>query len=83
MEWELIIRTSNWIAEVEKLEGIHNCGFDFVRKAAAWETELQPKMEEGGIKVMQTKRKHFSEGETGRQKILHSQKSQTEQNRKV
>lgn len=23
----MIIRTSNWIAEVEKLEGIRNCGF--------------------------------------------------------
>ena len=28
MEIGVIIRTSNWIAEEEKLAGIHNCGFD-------------------------------------------------------
>lgn len=62
MEMGVIIRTSNWIAEEEKLEGIHNCDSDctLYKKLLLDRLNYSPKW--GRIKVMQMKKQCYNEG---------------------
>lgn len=71
MEMGPIIRTSNWIVE-EKLEGIHNYGFDGTLYKKQLLDRLYYSPKRGRIKVMQIKKRRCNEGETVKQKTLQS-----------
>ena len=63
MEMGVIIRTSNWIAEEEKLEGFHNCGFDCTLYKNCCLTDWITAQNGGGLKPCKSRGNAIMKGE--------------------